>query len=354
MKNRFYIYALIILATLFVVKNFMIKERHDNKVVNIYSSRKEILTKQLFAEFTKKTGIKVNYINDEANKLIARIKNEGKNSPADVFMTADVLNLLTAQENHLFIPVNSSILIKKIPIQFRDKDDQWFGLTIRARVIAYAKDRVHPVKDDLRDYEDLANARWKGRLLMRSSNSSYNQSLLSSVILADGKEYAHKWVRGMVSNFARQPSGGDTDQLKAVAAGEGDLTVVNTYYLARLLASKIPIEREIGHKIGILFPNQGNRGTMINISGAGVMKNAPHKAAAKALLEFMVQDRAQKIYAQNNQEYPVVQTVAISPVLQKWGGGILTGHNKISTTPLYKLAQYMKEAVKIADKEGWR
>lgn len=313
-------------------------------VVNVYSSRKEELIKDLFAAFTVKHNIKVNYIIDEAPKLIARIESEGKNTEADVFLTADIINLLLAEKKSLLRPIKSEILENNISADLRD--DYWIALTKRTRLLVYAKDRVNP--NELSTYEDLSSAKWKKRLVMRSSNNSYNQSLLASIIAADGEQEARRWVRGIVANFVRHPSGGDTDQIRAVAAGEGDVTIANSYYIARILASSEPEDRKIASKIGIFFPNQYDRGTMLNISGAGITKYSKNPANAIALLEFMISTEAQEMYAKKNQEYPVLETAQISKIISAWGT------YKTDQTPLKDLAKYMQLATEIADQEGWK
>lgn len=317
---------------------------HKTNEVNVYSSRKEILVKDLFDEFSRTHGVKVNYITDDASKLIARMESEGELTKADLFMCADVTHLILAEQRNLLEGVRSQILQDAIPFNLRS--DVWFGLTERARVIVYAKDRVD-VKD-LDTYEGLSAPKWKGKVLVRSSNSPYNQSLLSSIIADDGERTARAWVRGLVENFARSPQGGDIDQIRAVAAGEGDVAIVNSYYYARLLASDIKSDQEIAKKVGIFFPNQKDRGTMMNISGAGVVKNARNKANAIALLEFMVSPVAQEVYAHKNQEYPVLQSIKLSPILAGWPP------YKKDEASLKKISRNMKQAVNIADEEGWR
>ncbi len=309
--------------------------------VNVYSSRKEILTRELFDEFSRINNIKVNYIIDDAAKLISRIENEGELTKADLFISADVTNLILAEQRGLLEEVNSPILNTSIPDTLRD--NYWFGLTKRARLIVYSKERVDV--NELNSYEGLADPKWKGKILVRSSNSPYNQSLLASIIDANGERAARSWVRGLVKNFARNPQGGDIDQIRAVAAGEGDVAIVNSYYYARLLASEQ--DKAIAEKVGVFFPNQDSRGTMMNISGAGLVKHAKNKANAIALLEFMVSPVAQNVYAQNNQEYPVLTSVKLSPTLSSWP------EYKQDNNSLLGVENSMKAAIKIADEEGW-
>ncbi|WP_369814137.1 extracellular solute-binding protein [Neorickettsia sp. 179522] len=318
--------------------------QQKENIVNIYSSRKEEMVKEIFAAFTERTGIKVNYITDDATKLISRMKSEGTNTSADVFLAADVVNLALAESEGLLECVSSTILEDALTPDLRNC--YWFGLTRRMAVIVYSKERVDP--SDIRDYEDLADPKWKDRLLLRSSNSPYNQSLIASVILANGEEKAEAWIKGVIRNMARPPYGGDTDQIKGVASGEGDLTVVNSYYLARILSSNKEAYKKVAQRVGVVFPNQGNRGTFVNISGAGVAKNAKHKENAIKFLEYMVTEEAQKLYVSKNYEYPVVTSVEIPEVLKNWG------EYKIDSSSLSKIFPYMSEAVYMADQNGWK
>ncbi len=317
--------------------------KNKTSEVNVYSSRKEILVRDLFDEFSCKNNIKVNYITDDAGKLIARIESEGDLSKADLFIAADMTNLILAEERGVLEKIDSKVLEEAVPENLRN--GYWFALTKRARVIVYAKGRVDP--EELSSYEDLADPKWKGKILVRSSGSPYNQSLLASIIHANGERAARSWVRGLVNNFARRPQGGDIDQIRAVAAGEGDVAIVNSYYYARLLNSDVKSDQDIVSKIGVFFPNQDGRGTMMNISGAGVVKNARNRSNAIALLEFMVGPEAQGIYAQNNQEYPVLESVKLSSVLSDWPD------YKHDDKSLLTVGKYVKQAVKIADEEGW-
>lgn len=318
----------------------------EGAVVNVYSSRKETLTQPLFDEFTAQTGITIRFISDKAGKLISRLKQEGENTPADVFLTSDVANLGYAKSLGLLTPAEPDILHKNIPVEYRDPEGYWFGLTLRARALFYAKDRVK--ESDLSSYEDLADPYWKGKVLIRSSSNVYNQSLISSMIEAHGKEYTENWAKGLVANFARTPQGGDTDQIKAVAAGEGDIAVANTYYYGRLQASEKPEDQAVVEKVGIFFPNQDGRGAHVNVSGGGIVKYAKHKANAQRLLEFLSNAKAQHIYAEANHEYPVMQGIPASDVADSWGAF------KKDALPLASLANYRSDVLKIADRVGWR
>ena len=317
-----------------------------NQVVNVYSSRKEELLRDLFKKFTADTGIQVKYINDEAAQLIARMESEGVYSEADVFLTADAVNLILAKKKGLLQPIRSDLLEKLIPAKYRDQEGHWFGLTKRARVIVYNKELVDG--KDLSTYEDLADPKWHGHILVRSSNSPYNQSLIAFMIANNGAESTREWIKGLVGNFARKPSGGDTDQIYAVAAGEGGVAIVNSYYWGRVCASNRRIDQEAAARLAIFFPNQDSSGTMINISGGAVARRSKNKENAIKLLEFLSGAEAQSIYANSNQEYPIVPGIPSSEVLRSWG------EFKESTLPLQELEEHLGEAVKIADEEGWK
>ena len=293
--------------------------RAQSGVVNLYSARHYDTDQALVDGFTAQTGIAVNVIQAGEDELIERIKGEGANSPADVLLTVDAGRLWRAQEAGLFQPVRSDVLEARIPANLREPEGHWFGFATRARVIAYAKDRVDPAQ--LSTYEALADPTWKGRVLVRSSTSVYNQSLVGSLIEANGPEATAQWARGIADNLARNPQGGDTDQLKALAAGEGDVAITNTYYYVRLLKSDKPEEQEMAAKIGIFFPNQavGERGTHVNVSGAGVAANAPNRVNAIKLLEYLAGDTAQQSFASASNEYPVVEGATVDPMLAGLG-----------------------------------
>ncbi|MCW5594044.1 MAG: extracellular solute-binding protein, partial [Burkholderiales bacterium] len=246
----------------------------QEKVLNLYSSRHYQTDEALYANFTRKTGIKVNRIEASEDALLERLRNEGARSPADVLVTVDAGRLWRAEQMGLFQPVKSRVLEERIPGELRHPEGLWFAFSVRARPILYRKGAVDPAQ--VRDYEDLADPKWKGKVCIRSSSNMYNLSLMSSMIAGVGPEKAEAWARGVVANFARSPKGGDTDQIKAVAAGECALAVANTYYYVRLMKSARPEERAEAEKVGVIFPNQSGRGTHVNVSGAGVMKHSPH------------------------------------------------------------------------------
>lgn len=314
--------------------------------VNIYSSRHYDTDNALYDAFTEETGIDINLIEGGGDELIQRLLAEGENSPADILITVDAGRLWRAQEAGLFQPVQSEILEQRVPEHLRHPDGLWFGLSKRARVIIYNTDAGRP--DGLDTYEDLADPAFGGMVCIRSSSNIYNQSLLGSIIAADGEEAAEAWVRGLVANFARDPEGNDTAQIEAVASGECAIAVVNTYYVGRFLASDDPGLQAIGQKIGVIFPNQDDRGAHVNLSGAGVLVHAPHREAAVRFLEYLTGDDAQRILAEGNNEYPIVESVAVSGPIAGFGAFVEDQLNAAvigANNPL---------ALRIADIAGWR
>ncbi|MGF1609888.1 MAG: Fe(3+) ABC transporter substrate-binding protein [Kiloniellales bacterium] len=312
--------------------------------LNLYSERHYQTDEQLYSGFTEATGITINRIEGKADELIQRITAEGANSPADVLITVDVGRLWRADEAGLFQPIESKTLETAVPASLRHPDGHWFGFSKRARLIYYNKDTVQP--GEIKDYEDLADPKWKGKVCIRSGSNIYNLSLLGSLIAVHGEEGATDWAKGVVANFARDPQGGDTDQIKAVAAGECALAVANSYYFARLLAN--PEEKAVTDKIGWVFPNQDNRGTHVNISGAGVLAHAPNKEEAVKFLEFLASEDAQRYFADGNNEYPVVEGVAANSTVQQLGDFKADEINVASYGENQPLAQ------KIFDRAGWK
>ena len=319
---------------------------NEDQVVNVYTHRHYEADQELFRMFEEKTGIDVNVVNASADELIQKMSMEGEQSPADVLITVDAGRLTRAKEQGLLQPVESEVLENAIPSHLKDEDNQWFGLTKRARIIAYVKDRVNP--EELSTYEDLASDKWNDRILIRSSGNIYNQSLLASLIAHDGEEEATTWAEGMVENMARTPKGGDRDQVKAIVAGEGDLAVVNSYYIGKMLNSSDPEEVATAEKVGLFFPNQEGRGTHINVSGAGVAKHSPNKENAVRFIEFLASQEAQEIFANSNYEYPVLEGLEPAQTLQEWG------EFKEDTLNLSALGENNKEAVLIFDEAGWK
>jgi len=320
--------------------------KKSSQIVNVYTHRHYPSDQELFAKFEKQTGIQVNVVNASADELIQKMTLEGKQSPADVLITVDAGRLVRAVDKNLLQSVSSHMLDSVIPSHLRDENGKWYGLTKRARVIAYAKDRIKP--EQLSSYENLAEGKWKGKVLVRSSGNIYNQSLLASLIANDGEKEAQSWAEKLVGNMARVPVGNDRDQVKAVVAGEGDLAIVNTYYIGKLLNSKDPEEIRAGQGVGIYFPNQEGRGTHINISGAGVAAYAPNKANAIKFIEFLASGASQEVFAKANYEYPVNGNVEPSKLLQSWGTF------KEDRLALTALGTNNKKAVLIFDTVGWR
>jgi iron(III) transport system substrate-binding protein len=314
--------------------------------VNLYSSRHYDTDVALYDTFTEQTGIVVNLIEGDADQLLERIKAEGRNSPADVLITVDAGRLWRADQAGILQPVSSPVLEQAIPAELRHPEGKWFGFSQRVRGIVYAKDRVDP--SEITRYEDLADPKWQGRICIRSSTNVYNQSLVASMIEADGIEATEAWAKGLVDNLARPPQGGDTDQIQAVAAGECDVAVVNHYYFVRLLESEAAEERAIGDKVGILFPNQDGRGAHANISGAGVIATAPNKDNAVKFLEYLTTPQAQTYFAQGNYEFPVVEGVKLDQVLEQWGA------IKTDAINAAKLGENNPDAVKLMDRVGWK
>ncbi|RYM33067.1 Fe(3+) ABC transporter substrate-binding protein [Brumimicrobium glaciale] len=326
--------------------NSNVQETQKEQVVNVYTHRHYEPDQDIFKMFEEQTGIKVKVINASADELIQKMKMEGKQSPADVLITVDAGRLSRAKDQGLLQSIQSEILEKTVPSHLQDVDNQWFGLTKRARIIAYSLDRVKP--EELSTYEELVSNKWKGKILVRSSSNIYNQSLMASIIANDGEEIAKKWAKGIVANMARSPKGSDRDQVKAVVAGEGDLAIVNSYYIGKMLNSPDAEEVATAKKIGLFFPNQEGRGTHINVSGAGVAKYAPNKENAIRFIEFLVSQDAQQIFTDANYEYPILESVAPTNDIKAWGDF------KEDTLGLNKLGENNKKAVLIFDEAGWK
>lgn len=313
--------------------------------LNLYSARHYQTDEALYANFTKQTGIRINRIEAKEDELLERIRNEGAASPADIFITVDAARLAKADELGLFAPVRSKVLESRIPAHLRSPD--WFAFSTRARVIIHNKDAVKSA--DVQDYEDLARPAMKGKVCMRSGSHPYNLSLMSALIAHLGEAKAEEWAKGVVANFARAPKGGDTDQIKAVAAGECGVAVSNTYYLARLMRSAKPEDRKVMEKIAIVWPDQKTFGAHINVSGGGMLKTAPHKEAAVKFLEYLASDEAQRYFADGNNEWPAVASAAAkNPALDAMG------KFKADNLPVATLAKNAATAQKIYDRAGWR
>ena len=315
--------------------------------LNLYSARHYNTDEALYGNFADLTGIKINRIDAEPDPLVQRLRSEGDKSPCDVFITVDAGRIERAREMGLLQPVKSAVLDKAIPAHLRDPDNGWFGFSKRARVIVYNKEKVAAANAP-KNYEDLADPKWKGKVLIRSSGHIYNQSLVGSILAADGPAKTEEWAKGVAANLARPPRGGDTDQIRAAAAGEGELAVTNTYYYANLMKSKKPEDMEVISKTTLVFPNQGNRGTHVNLSAGGVAKHSPNKEAAIKFLEYLVSAPAQKYFAEGNNEYPVVAGVALSEQLKT------LGTFKEDQLNARVFAQNNAEALKIMDRAGWK
>lgn len=314
--------------------------------LNIYSARKEALIKPVLDKFSKQTGIKVNLITAKADALLKRIQSEGKNTHADIFITTDAGRLYRAKQAGVLQSFSSDILKQTIPENLRDPEGYWYGLTVRARPIFYVKGVISA--ETLSTYEDLAKPAFKNKICIRSSNNVYNQSLVASLLAANGKEKTQQWANAFVKNFARKPKGGDRDQIKAAASGQCDLAIANTYYYAKMVTSKKQDQQKAAASVAIFWPNQNNRGAHINISGITITKYAKHVEAAKKLVEFLVTKESQRWYADVNYEYPVRTDILPNKILSSWG------NFKSDSINLDQLGKNNAEAVKIMDRAGWK
>jgi iron(III) transport system substrate-binding protein len=317
----------------------------QEKVLNLYSARHYQTDEALYTNFTKQTGIKINRIEAKEDELLERIKNEGAQSPADIFLTVDAARLAKADELGIFAPLQSKVLDARIPAHLRSAD--WAAFSTRARVIIYNKANIKP--EDVQNYEDLASTKLKGQVCSRSGAHPYNLSLLASLIAHMGEQKAEAWARGVVANFARSPKGGDTDQIKAVAAGECGLAISNSYYFARLMRSTKPEDKKMIENLGVIWPNQKKQGVHMNISGGGILKTAPNKDAAVKFMEYLAADEAQRYFADGNNEWPAVPGVITdNPALAA------LGKFKADTLAIPTLAKNAALAQKIYDRAGWK
>ncbi|MDH5410499.1 MAG: Fe(3+) ABC transporter substrate-binding protein [Alphaproteobacteria bacterium] len=314
--------------------------------VNLYSYRQEFLIRPLLDAFTKETGIAVN-VQYVKGGILKRMQEEGDASVADLVLAADIATLSQHVEADTFQPVDSAALKANIPAQFRDPEGRWFGLTTRARVIVYSKDRINP--SEIGTYEDLTDPKWAGRICTRSSGHVYMKSLLASIIVAKGEEIAQGWAKGVNDNLARKPQGNDRAQVKAIWQGECDIALINTYYLGAMQFNEAePEQKEWVASIGVIFPNRDDRGTHINISGGGVAKHAKNRDNAVKLLEFLSDARAQEYYAGSNFEYPVKAGVKWHPAVEAWG------RFHADEAPLFEIAKQVPLAIKLYDRAGYR
>lgn len=313
--------------------------------VNVYSARQEALIKPLVERFTEETGIRVNIVTAQADALLQRLLREGRNTPADVLLTVDAGNLHDAKEAGVLQAVRSDALEASVPESYRDPDGYWYGLSVRARPILYVKGKVDPA--ELRSYEDLADPKWRKRICIRSSSNVYNQSMVASMIIANGEESTESWARGLVANMARPPQGGDRDQIRAAAAGQCDIAIANTYYLGQMLNGDAA-DRSAAGAIGVVWPNQEDRGVHVNVSGAGMTTHARNAENARRFLEFLAGQAAQQWYADANQEYPVTPGVPVSDTLQEFGPF------RADTVNLALLGSHNAAAVRLMDRVNWR
>lgn len=311
------------------------------KTLNIYSSRHYNTDEKLYTDFTKKTGIEIKRVDGKGDALIARIEQEGDLAPADLFITVDAGRLWRAEQAGLFQPVESEMLKDKIPANLRHPEDLWFGFSTRARVLVYNSDKIE--EGVLTSYKDLADPKFKGRICVRSSGNIYNQSLLASMIAQDGKEAAKNWAKSVLDNLARKPQGGDTDQIKAVAAGICDIALANSYYLFRLQRSEKPEDKAMVKNLAIVFPDQDGKGAHVNISGIGILKNAKNKEAAVQFLEYLTSESAQAYFANGNNEYPVVSDVEVNETVEA------NKNFKIQDMNVSKFGEYQTQAKMIFD-----
>jgi iron(III) transport system substrate-binding protein len=319
--------------------------------LNLYSARHYQTDEALYANFTSATGIKINRIDADDAGILARLKTEGAASPADVVLLVDAARLWRAEIDGLFQPVKSKLLEARIPAALRGKDDgqgaQWFGFSTRARVVVYNKASVK--REDVDTYQELADAKNKGKLCTRSGSHPYNLSLFGAMVEHLGASKTEAWLAGLVGNMARAPKGGDTDQILAVASGECAIAVGNSYYVARLMRSQKPEDKAAMDKVGVVFPNQSDFGTHINISGAGVAKHAKNREAAVRFLEYLASDRAQAYFADGNNEWPAVAGVKLdNPALRAMGDF------KSETIPVSVIGLNQVKVQQMLDRVGYK
>jgi iron(III) transport system substrate-binding protein len=323
----------------------------QDKVLNLYSARHYQTDEALYANFSKATGITINRVDADDAGILARLKSEGTASPADVILLVDASRLWRAETDGLFQPVKSAVLEQRIPATLRGADagqgSQWFGFSTRGRVIVYSKASVQ--KDDVDTYEELGDPKNKGKVCTRSGSHPYNLSLFGALLQHLGEPATEAWLKGVVANMARAPKGGDTDQIKAVASGECQIALTNTYYLARMMRSSNPEDRAVVEKVGVVFPNQASWGTHVNIAGAGMAKNAPHRDAARQFLEYLSSDQAQAYFADGNNEWPVVASAkTANPALDAMG------KFKAETIPVAVTGQNQTKVQQMLDRVGYK
>ncbi len=318
--------------------------------VNIYTSRHYDSDDALYAEFTKETGIAVNIISGKGSALLQRLKAEGINSPADIFFTVDAGNLWKVQKENLFQSIESKIILEAVPANLRGPNNEWTAIAKRARVVFYNPKIVDEIRIKDLDYEDLASTEWKDKIVIRSSSNMYNQSLVASLIASLGEENTEIWAKKLVSNFARKPQGNDRAQIMAVANGEADIAIANSYYIGIMLSGSAGKEQqEAARKVKMLFPNQTNRGTHINISGAGILKNSPNPSNANLFLEFLLSKRVQENMVNNSYEYPIAKGVLPSKEIASFGTNF-----KEDQASVKSFGELNPDAVRLMDRSGWK
>jgi iron(III) transport system substrate-binding protein len=317
----------------------------DHGDVTVYTARHYEADSVMFEAFTKRTGIKVNEIKGTAEELVARIKQDGENSEADLFFTVDGGVLNYAKRENVLQSLRSEVIDQQVPAKWRDPEDVWIGVATRARVIVYAKDRVKP--EELSTYESLTDEKWKGKVLVRSYSNLYNQSLLASFIAINGEEQAEEWARGIANNFARVPEGGDRDQARAIAEGIGDVAIMNTYYVGQLAASKDAEEVRIAEGLGVFFPNQETTGTHLNISGIGLVRHSKNRAHALKLVEYMTSKEGQTLLVQGSYEFPVNEEAEVPDPIKSWGAF------KPQQLDFADLEVYRQKAIEIFKRVNW-
>ena len=318
--------------------------------VNVYTSRHYDSDESIYEDFTNLTGIKVNIISGKGKALMERLRLEGKNSPADLFITSDAGNLWKIQKDGMFKEILSEKIVKTVPDSARGPNNEWVGIAKRSRVIFYNPERVNDIEIMNITYEDLADPKWKGRLVVRSSGNIYNQSLVASLISSIGIERTEKWAKGIVKNFARKPQGNDRSQILAVANGEADIAIANTYYIGLMLSGEKGVDqKKAAEKVSMIFPGQADGGTHINISGVGILKNAPNPSNAEKFIEYLLTDKVQKHIVDNTYEYPIKSHIMPSKIIAKFGTNFKTDEIYASD-----FGKYNSEAVRLMDRAGWR
>jgi iron(III) transport system substrate-binding protein len=340
------IFYRIIMTSLAFSSRAMFSAQSVSAEVNVYSARKEALIKPILDDFSEQTGISVNLVTGDADALIARMRSEGQFSPADVLITTDVGRLVRAKQFGVTQANVDSVVQSNVPAYLRDENEHWTALTLRARPIMYAKDRVNP--EELSTMQGLTESQWKNRICIRSSNNIYNQSMISGMLQTQSEAQVLSWAKGLVANFARTPKGGDRDQIKAVVAGECDIAIANTYYLAGMLNSEDKETRDIAKQVAVFWPDQNTLGVHVNISGVSIAKHAKNIDSAKALIRFMLSDQAQAWYAETNHEYPVKVDIPWSSTLREMG------LFKAQDVSLSKVGETNAKALMLMDNAGWR